>query len=227
MSGAVVGYVRVSTVDQNTDRQLNGMDLAKVFTDHASGKDTKRPALTECLEYLRDGDTLVVHSMDRLGRSVLDLRKLVADLTGRGVTVRFVKDNLEFAPEGASPMSTLMLNLLGSIAEFERDLMLERQREGIAIAKAKGVYKGRKPALSASDRVEVAARLAAGESATKLAAEFGVSRATVYNTRGQAEQAARVMDRIAVMRAGAGQSLRQCSVAQSWNGIVGGDVDPE
>jgi DNA invertase Pin-like site-specific DNA recombinase len=186
MSGAIVGYVRVSTVDQNTERQLNGMELAKVFTDHASGKDTKRPALTECLEYLRDGDTLVVHSMDRLGRSVLDLRKMVADLTGRGVTVRFVKDNLEFAPEGASPFSTLMLNLLGSIAEFERDLMLERQREGIAIAKGKGVYKGRKPALAPAQVVEVAGRLAAGESATKLAAEFGVSRATVYNTRGQA-----------------------------------------
>lgn len=202
MSGAIVGYVRVSTVDQNTERQLDGVALDKVFTDKASGKDTNRPALAAALDYVREGDTLIVHSMDRLARSLLDLRRMVDELTGRGVTVRFAKENLEFAPEGASPFSTLMLNLLGSIAEFERGLMLERQREGIAIAKAKGVYKGRKPALSASDRVEVAARLAAGESATKLAVEFGVSRATVYNTRGQAEQAARVMDRLAVMRGG-------------------------
>lgn len=213
MSGATVGYVRVSTVDQNTDRQLDGIDLDKVFTDKASGKDTNRPQLAAALDYVREGDTLVVHSMDRLARSLLDLRRMVDDLTGKGVTVRFVKENLAFAPEGANPFSTLMLNLLGSIAEFERGLMLERQREGIAIAKAKGVYKGRKPALDAAQVAEVAGRLAAGESATKLAAEFKVSRATVYNTRGAVTSP---------------ENMRQLrgSLAQWGNGIVG-DVDPE
>lgn len=187
MSGAIVGYVRVSTVDQNTDRQLDGIHVDRTYTDKASGKDTNRPQLAAALDYVRDGDTLLVHSMDRLARSLLDLRKLVDDLTGRGVTVRFVKENLTFEPEGASPFSTLMLNLLGAIAEFERGLMLERQREGIAIAKAKGKYRGRKPALTAAQVAEVAARLGAGESATKLAAEFGVARATVYKTRGQVQ----------------------------------------
>jgi DNA invertase Pin-like site-specific DNA recombinase len=177
-----VGYVRVSTVDQNTDRQLDGIDLAKVFTDKASGKDTKRPALDECLGYLREGDTLVVHSMDRLARNLEDLRRIVRDLTGKGVRVQFVKESLTFTGED-SAMSTLLLSMLGAVAEFERSMILERQREGIALAKAKGVYKGRKPALAPAQVVEVAGRLAAGESATKLAAEFGVSRATVYNTR--------------------------------------------
>jgi len=198
VTGAIVGYVRVSTVDQNTDRQLDGIDLAKVFTDHASGKDTKRPALDECLGYLREGDTLVVHSMDRLARNLEDLRRIVRDLTGKGVRVQFVKESLTFTGED-SAMSTLLLSMLGAVAEFERSMILERQREGIAIAKAKGVYKGRKPALSVTKVAEVAQRLAAGESATKLAKEFGVSRATVYNTRGDA-QALRIAKVCATLR---------------------------
>jgi DNA invertase Pin-like site-specific DNA recombinase len=184
VSGATVGYVRVSTVDQNTDRQLDGIDLDKVFTDKASGKDTNRPQLAAALDYVREGDTLVVHSMDRLARNLEDLRRIVRDLTGKGVRVQFVKESLTFTGED-SAMSTLLLSMLGAVAEFERSMILERQREGIALAKAKGVYKGRKPALSAAQVVEVAGRLAGGESATKLAAEFGVSRATVYNARGR------------------------------------------
>lgn len=186
MSGAVVGYVRVSTVDQNTERQLDGIHLDKVFTDKASGKDTKRPELARALEFLREGDELVVHSMDRLSRSVVDMLGTVEELTGRGVRVRFVKENLTFG-DTANACNDLMLTIMAAVAQFERSMMLERQREGIAIAKAKGVYKGRKPALNAAQVAEVAQRLAGGESATKLAAEFGVSRATVYNTRGQAD----------------------------------------
>lgn len=186
MSGPIgqrVGYVRVSTTDQNTARQLDSETLAKTFADYASGKDTNRPELARALEYVREGDTLVVHSMDRLARSLPDLRALVDELTGRGVAVEFVKENLTFTRDESNPFATLMLNMLGSFAEFERSLLLERQREGIAVAKAKGVYKGRTPSLTDEQRNAVAQRLSRGESATALAREYGVSRATVYNAR--------------------------------------------
>lgn len=178
--GQRVGYVRVSTVDQNTARQLDGVPLDKMFTDHASGKDTSRPQLGAALDYVREGDTLIVHSMDRLARSLPDLRRLVDDLTGRGVAVQFVKENMTFTTDEASPFATLMLNMLGSFAEFERALMLERQREGIALAKAAGKYKGRKHALTAEQAEQLRAAVAAGESVTALARELGVSRQTVY-----------------------------------------------
>ena len=182
-TGQRVGYVRVSTTDQNTARQLDSETLAKTFADYASGKDTNRPELTRALEYVREGDTLVVHSMDRLARSLPDLRALVDDLTSRGVAVEFVKENLTFTRDESNPFATLMLNMLGSFAEFERSLLLERQREGIAVAKAKGVYKGRTPSLTDEQRAAVAQRLSRGEGATSLAREYGVSRATVYNAR--------------------------------------------
>lgn len=182
-AGQVVGYVRVSTVDQNTERQLDGLQLDKVFTDHASGKDTARPELQACLEYVRDGDELVVHSMDRLARSLVDLLQTVDELTGRGVAVRFTKEGLTFTRDASDPCAVLMLQVMGAVAQFERSMILERQREGIALAKAKGKYKGRKPALSEVQAEEVAWRLAGGESASLLAREFGVARATVYNVR--------------------------------------------
>lgn len=180
-----IGYVRVSTVDQNTARQLDGVSVDKVFTDHASGKDTARPQLGAALDYVRDGDTLVVHSMDRLARSLPDLRRLVDDLTSRGVAVQFVKENMIFTRDEASPFATLMLNMLGSFAEFERSLMLERQREGIALAKAAGKYKGRKAALPAEQAAELRQRIAAGASVTALARELGISRQTVYSYRNE------------------------------------------
>lgn len=183
MNGQRVGYVRVSSVDQNTERQLDGVGVDRVFTDHVSGKDTKRPELQRALEYVREGDTLVVHSMDRLARSLRDLLGLVDELTGRGVAVEFVKEHLLFSPDKADPRSVLMLSMMGAVAEFERSMILERQREGIALAKARGVYRGRKPALSDVQRVEVLRRLGEGESAADLAGEFGVARATVYNVR--------------------------------------------
>lgn len=181
--GQTVGYVRVSTADQNTERQLDGLQIDKVFTDHASGKDTDRPALTECLGYVREGDELVVHSMDRLARSLVDLRRTVDDLTARGVSVRFVKEGLTFTRDTSDPCAVLMLSVMGAVAEFERALLLERQREGIAIAKTKGVYKGRVPSLSVDQAFEVDRRMAEGESASAIAEDFKISRATVYNTR--------------------------------------------
>ncbi len=180
MSGQAVGYVRVSTVDQNTSRQLEGITLDKVFTDKASGKDTNRPQLAAAIEYVQEGDTLIVHSMDRLARNLEDLRRTIRGLTDKGARVQFVKGSLTFTGE-ESTTSTLLLSMLDAVAEFERALLLERQREGIAIAKAKGAYKGRKPALDGAQAAAVAGRLRAGEPATELAREFGVSRATVYN----------------------------------------------
>jgi DNA invertase Pin-like site-specific DNA recombinase len=178
-----VGYIRVSALDQNTERQLDGVQLDKVFTDKASGKDTARPQLNAALDYLREGDLLLVHSMDRLARNVDDLRKIVLDLTRRGVHVQFVKENLTFTGED-SPMSNLLLSLLGAVAEFERSMILERQREGIALAKKAGVYKGRKPSLTPVQIAEIRKRVKAGEQKTGLAAEYRISRQTLYAALG-------------------------------------------
>lgn len=181
MAGKRIGYVRVSTVDQNTARQLDGISLDKVFTDKCSGKDTNRPQLQACLEFIREGDTLIIHSMDRLGRNVVDLRNIVTGLTSRGVSVRFEKEALTFTDE-SSPMSNLLLTMLGGVAEFERALILERQQEGIAAAKAKGdVYKGRKAALTPQKAAELIQRANSGESKVQLAQSFGISRQAVYD----------------------------------------------
>ena len=174
-----VGYVRVSTLDQNTERQLDGQELDKVFTDKASGKDTKRPQLQAVLDYLREGDCLVVHSMDRLARNLDDLRRIVLGLTNRGVLVEFVKEHLTFTGED-SAMSQLLLSVMGAFEEFERSLIKERQREGIALAKKAGVYKGRKPSLSTERAAELRKRVQAGEKKAALAREFGISRETLY-----------------------------------------------
>jgi DNA invertase Pin-like site-specific DNA recombinase len=178
--GQRVGYQRVSTLDQNMARQLDGIELDKVFTDRASGKDTDRPQLARAIDYVREGDTLVVHSMDRLARNLEDLRRVVRELTAQGVRVEFSKENLTFIGDD-SPMNTLLLSMLGAVAEFERSMILERQREGIAIAKAAGKYKGRKASLSQTQVSELRGRLVNGESVTALATEYGISRQTVYN----------------------------------------------
>lgn len=180
-AGQRVGYIRVSTLDQNTERQLEGLDLDKVFRDKASGKDTKRPQLEAALDYLREGDTLVVHSMDRLARNLDDLRRLVRELTERGVTVQFTKESLTFTGED-SPMATLLLSVMGAFAEFERALIRERQREGIAIAKTKGVYRGRAKALGDEQVTALIAKDAAAghRGRAGLAREFGISRETLY-----------------------------------------------
>ena len=177
--GQRVGYIRVSALDQNTERQLDAVKLDKLFTDKASGRDTKRPELAGALEYVRDGDTLVVHSLDRLARNVEDLRRVVRELNERGVSVEFVKNHLTFSG-GSDSTARLMLTMLGAFAEFERELIRERQREGIAIAKAKGIYKGRKRALGPEDAKELVAQANAGIPKADLARAYGVSRETVY-----------------------------------------------
>jgi DNA invertase Pin-like site-specific DNA recombinase len=169
----------VSSYDQNPERQLEHLQADRVFTDRTSGKDTARPQLQALLDYVRDGDTIVVHSMDRLARNLVDLRSLVSKQTARGVRVEFVKENLTFTGE-ASPMATFMLSILGSVAEFERELIRERQREGIALAKRRGAYRGRKRVLSGEQAEELRRRAGGGEKKAALAREFGISRETLY-----------------------------------------------
>lgn len=182
--GQLVGYIRVSTLDQNTARQeeqLQGFNLDAVFMDKASGKDTARPELQAALKHLRKGDTFIVYSMDRLARNLDDLRCIVKALTDKGVSVQFVKEAMTFTGDD-SPMSKLMLSIMGAFSEFERSLIKERQREGIAIAKAQGVYTGRKPSLSITKASELVAKDNANGQRNRaaLAREFGISRETLY-----------------------------------------------
>lgn len=179
MKGHRIGYIRVSTFDQNAERQLEQVQVDRVFTDKASGKDTHRPALDALLSFVRDGDTVVVHSMDRLARNLDDLRQLVQQLTQRNVRIEFLKEQLTFTGED-SPMANLMLSVMGAFAEFERALIRERQREGIALAKQRGVYRGRKRALSDADIAVVKSRAVAGDQKTQIARDFGISRETLY-----------------------------------------------
>ncbi|MDP9877817.1 DNA invertase Pin-like site-specific DNA recombinase [Variovorax boronicumulans] len=185
-TGQRIGYVRVSSADQNDARQLEGVELEKIFTDKASGKDTNRPQLQAMLGHVRDGDHLYVHSMDRLSRSLVDLQHVVESLTRKGVTVQFMKEKLTFQKPSSEDKSheamysMLMLQLLGAVGQFERALIKERQREGIAIAKTKGVYKGRKPSLDAQAIVTLKEMATSGVAKVDIAQALGISRASVY-----------------------------------------------
>lgn len=179
MTGQNIAYIRVSSVDQNTDRQLAGVPVDETFTDKVSGKDTNRPGLTECLRHVRKGDTLHVHSIDRLARNMSDLMSLVDDLTGRGVTLKFHKEKLTFTGDD-NPFQKLQLQMMGAFAEFERSMIKERQREGIAAAKAKGKQIGAKRKLSAEKVAEIREKLASGANKKALAQEYGVSRQTLH-----------------------------------------------
>lgn len=180
MAGQIIAYVRVSSVDQNTDRQrFDGVKVDKTFTDKCSGGTRNRPALIEMLRYVREGDTIICHSIDRLARDLQDLLHLVETLTARGVGVRFIKEALTF--EGnTSPMQTMILQVMGSFAQFERSLIKERQREGQQAARAKGKLPGRKKSLSPDQITELKARVSAHEPKARIAREFGISRETLY-----------------------------------------------
>lgn len=181
-SQAKVGYVRVSTLDQRTDRQLEGLQLDRVFEDKVSGKNMRdRPQLEEMLKYVREGDEVFVHSMDRLARNLEDLLTIVRMLTEKGVKLNFLKENLSFDPQQkASPMSKLILGVMGAVAEFERELIRERQREGIALAKVRGVYQGRAKTVTPEMMDKARKLLASGGSVSATAKELGVSRASLY-----------------------------------------------
>lgn len=179
--GQTVAYLRVSTTDQHLDRQQDLRDEAdRVFEEFASGSTRARPQLDEALAYLRDGDTLVVWSMDRLARNARDLQDIVSELNARGVTVTFRQESLSFRPSHSDPMSHLLLQIMGAYAEFERSIMLARQAEGIAKAKARGAYKGRKALLTPEQAATARERVEAGVSKARVARDLGVSRATVY-----------------------------------------------
>jgi DNA invertase Pin-like site-specific DNA recombinase len=179
MNGQRIGYIRISTFDQNPERQLEGVQIDRTFTAKASGKDVKRPQLEALMSFAHAGDTVVVHSMDRLARNLDDLRRIVQTLTQCGVHIEFAKEHLCFTGED-SPMANLMLSVMGAFAEFERALIRERQREGIVLAKQRGAYRGRKKSLSDSEIAVLRQRAAAGEKKTMLAREFGISRETLY-----------------------------------------------
>ncbi|MDF3862837.1 recombinase family protein [Pseudomonas denitrificans (nom. rej.)] len=172
---ANVGYIRVSTVDQNTERQLDGLTMEKTFADKLSGATTDRPQLQAMLEYVREGDVIHVHSIDRLARSLVDLLALVKEQTARGVHIHFHKEQLQFTGE-SNPTQELMLSIMGSVAQFERSMMKERQREGIAKAKEKGVYKGR---VKTIDDAAIRTHVAEGNSYRKTAEALGVNLSTV------------------------------------------------
>lgn len=175
-----MGYVRVSSVQQNEARQVEALDgVARLFTDKMSGKSTDRPALNELLAYVREGDTVRVASLDRLARNMRDMLALVESLTDRGVTVVFIKENLTFNGHD-NAMSKMLLGIFASIAEWERATIRERQAEGIAIAKANGVYKGRKPVLTVEQVEQARQRVTHGVAKAKVARDLGVSRQTLY-----------------------------------------------
>ncbi len=179
MKGQRIGYIRVSSADQNVARQLSEVSVDCLFTDYVSGKDLHRPELEKLLAFIREGDTLVVHSMDRLARNLDDLRKIVHDLVEEGIEVQFIKENIIFNGHD-TPTSILLLSVLGAFAEFERSFIKERQREGIEQAKKRGAYKGRVRSLTEEQAHNIIDRVAAGEKKSPLAREYGISRETLY-----------------------------------------------
>lgn len=173
---AQIGYRRVSSDGQEFHRQ-ELPEVDELFEEKGSGAKRDRPALKELLRFARKGDEVVVWSLDRLGRDLRDLQGIVEELTGKGVTVRFLKEQLTFAPDDSNPYSKLQLQMMGAFAEFERAIIRERQREGIAKAKARGVYQGRKPSI---DREAVHELKARGIGASEIASRLKISRASVY-----------------------------------------------
>ena len=177
-------YIRVSTIDQNTARQeesLSRFQIDRTFTDKLSGKDVNRPQLELLMQFAREGDCIYVHSLDRLGRSLSDLLSLVSNLTAKGVSITFVKENISFSGSDTSPIAKLQFQIMGAFAEFERSIIRERQREGIAIARSNGVYTGRKRMLTGLQESEIKTRIKNGSNPSELARLYNVTRGTIYN----------------------------------------------
>ena len=179
----IVGYVRAGPHHPDLDREttaLRAHDVEKIFEDTVSAGSRDRPHLRELLRTVHDGDVVVVPGMDRLACDVADLRDLVANLTGRGVEIRFIAEHLTFAGGTHKPVTTMMVSLLDAVAQFERALARERQAQGIAAAKARGVYRGRAPALTHEQSLQVRQLAAAGIPKATIARQFQISRETVY-----------------------------------------------
>ncbi len=174
-------YKRVSTVDQNLDRQLLNQKCDREYVEKVSGKDINRPQLQALLQNIREGDVVHVHEMSRLARNTRDMLGIVQQIVDAGGCIKFHKENLEFKAEKKNPFQSLMLNLLSSIAQFERDLLLERQREGIAIAQKAGKYKGRRSKFSKEDIATINKEFQASSNKAKLAKKWGISRQYLYS----------------------------------------------
>lgn len=179
MSNQSIGYIRVSTQAQSTDRQLDGVAVDHVFIDRVSGASKDRPQLQAMLKHMRTGDTIHCHSIDRLARSLPDLIQLVETITDQGAQLRFHKEGLSFGGD-SSPMQTLQLQLMGSIAEFERSLINERATEGRKLAQARGVKFGRRPTLTDADKKQIRDWRDAGKPIAWIARNLDTTRQTVY-----------------------------------------------
>jgi DNA invertase Pin-like site-specific DNA recombinase len=175
--GQTVGYIRVSSIGQNTARQLDGMSLDKIFEDKCSDSDTNRPALQAMLSHVREGDTVMVHEISRLARNTADLVALVKQLTDKGVSITFRKEGLTFTGEKESAMNQMLLTMLGAVSSFELAMITERRAEGQA--RADGEHMGRSAKLS-TEQVATFRHRAENESKTAQADEYGVSRAMLY-----------------------------------------------
>lgn len=174
-------YKRVSTIDQNLDRQLPDLKCDREYVEKVSGKDLNRPQLQALLQNIREHDVIHVHEMSRLARNTRDLLEIVEQIVQAGATIIFHKENLEFKPGKKNPFQSLMLNLLSSLAQFERDLLLDRQREGIAIAKAKGKYKGRQSKFSKDDIAAIQNEFKSAKNKAELARKYNISRQYLYS----------------------------------------------
>lgn len=180
---AKIAYARVSTDDQNLDRQLETLKAYcpdKIFTDHLSGKNLERPGFQQMMDYVREGDIIYVASMDRMARNLDDLLATTKRLQSKGITVQFLKENICINPGAeTSSMSKLIMSIMGAVAEFERSLIRERQREGILLAKSRGAYKGRKP-INPEKMQEALKLIDEGLSKTKVCEKLKISRQTLY-----------------------------------------------
>lgn len=185
----VVGYVRVSSLSQNPERQLDGINLDRVFTDKVTGSTKDRPQLGQLLDYVRYGDVVVVHSLDRLARNLDDLLSIISHLKQKGVTFKSLQENIVINATSNNPLDTLILHIFGAVAEFNRSLIREAQREGIAKAKQKGVYKGRKSVLTPQVVAQIEDLLAKRNSSVEhykklshndIAKQVGISKSSLY-----------------------------------------------
>lgn len=191
--GEKIGYRRVSSLDQNLDRQELGR-VDKLFEEKISGADRERPQLRAMIDYARDGDEVIIYSIDRLARNLKDLTEIVEELNTKGAAVRFIKNNLRFSKNEDDPQARLQLHIMSAFAEFERDILKQRQREGIEKAKAKGKYKGRKVQY---DHDEIARLIeTTNMTITQIARDQKCSTKTIYRIAGE-----RFDKEIAVVRA--------------------------
>ena len=179
MTNQVIGYIRISSQGQNTARQLIGIEVDRIFTDIMTGSIKSRPQLEGCLKYVREGDTLIVDSIDRLARNLRDLQEIIDEMIKKGVTVKFIKENLSFTSK-EDAISTLMLQMMGSFAEFERTMIKSRQREGIDAAKKAGKHLGRPPKLNEALKKQAIDLKRSNMSIRGIAKKMNLSRASVY-----------------------------------------------